>query len=80
MGRRRRKRLYKPVKRRIPRIFSCPRCGARTVVVSVTRGKTEATVTCGDCELAWTTDRKSYEEKVDVYSRFVDAVLQGEVS
>ncbi len=50
------------------------------MVVSLSRGKTEATVTCGDCELAWTTDRKSYEEKVDVYSRFVDAVLQGEVS
>jgi transcription elongation factor Elf1 len=48
------------------------------VIVKIPKEKGEAKVTCGTCDLVWTTEKKGYEEKVDVYSRFVDAFLEGE--
>jgi len=79
MGRRRRKKEIKIVKKRIPRFFSCPNCGAESVFVKIDKRTRESTVSCGSCGLAWVTRAKDYEEAVDVYSRFVDAFLNGEI-
>ncbi len=79
MGRRRRKKEIRIVKRRIPKIYSCPRCGQESVRVNIDRNKAISRVLCGACGLAWETNIKSYEEPVDIYSRFVDAFLNGEI-
>jgi transcription elongation factor Elf1 len=77
MGRRRRKRIIKSVRKRIPTIFNCPNCGSKTVIVKMNKDTGTATVTCGYCNLLWNTPIKSFEEKVDVYSRFVDTLMEG---
>lgn len=79
MGRRRRKRVIKSVRRRIPNIFNCPNCGSKTVIVKINKDDGKAIVTCGYCDLLWDTSVKSFEEKIDVYNRFVDALMEGEI-
>ncbi|MFQ5710585.1 MAG: hypothetical protein ACE5GD_02270 [Candidatus Geothermarchaeales archaeon] len=79
MGRRRRKRIIKTIKRTIPSIFNCPNCGAQAVIVKIDRSHLSAMVTCGYCNLMWNTEIRTFEERVDVYSRFVDAFLEGEL-
>ncbi|NIM44408.1 MAG: hypothetical protein GTO54_02060 [Nitrososphaeria archaeon] len=79
MGRRRRKRIVKSIRKTIPTVFNCPNCGAQAVIVNMNRKNSSAMVTCGYCKLKWNTQIKSFEERVDVYSQFVDAFLEGEV-
>lgn len=77
LGGRRRKSVIVRVRRTIPKIFQCPNCGIRAVKVSV--NKSEATVMCGSCGLKWRTVKKTIEEPVDIYNRFVDAFQAGEL-
>lgn len=79
MGRRRRKREIRIVKPKIPKFFSCPNCGAESVSVNIDKPSRKVTVSCGVCGVIWRTEAKEYEEPVDVYSRFVDAFLNGEI-
>ena len=79
MGRRRRRKEIKIVKKKIPKYFNCPSCGVESVTVKIDRNKGTSNVTCGSCGLSWNTFIKDYEESVDVYSRFVDAYLSGEI-
>lgn len=66
-------------RKKIPKIFNCPNCGNQTVVVELDKSESTAWVSCGSCELEWETETKQYEEKIDVYNRFVDALLEGEM-
>lgn len=77
LGGRRRKTVVIRVKRTIPEIFQCPNCGIRAVKVSFKR--TKASVMCGNCGLKWETTKKTIEEPVDIYNRFVDAFHSGEL-
>lgn len=80
MGRRRRRKEYRPPPRRLPKIYSCPNCGAQTVVVTIRKKDVIAIVKCGTCGIEWRTQLKPYEEKIDVYNRFVDMFMAGELS
>ena len=79
MGRRRRKKEIRIIKKRIPKIFSCPSCGTESVLIYIDKNKKTSRVACGSCGLTWNTSIKDYEEPVDVYSRFVDAFLNGSI-
>ncbi|RLE89280.1 MAG: hypothetical protein DRJ49_03520 [Thermoprotei archaeon] len=74
MGRRRRgRRRIVRRKKVIPKVFTCPNCGQRTVKVSTFKNKNMVLVKCGFCGLAKEFEYTAILAPVDYYSRFVDA-------
>lgn len=75
MGRRRR-RVIKVVKRRLPDVFECPKCGEISIKVNISKGDGVATVQCGSCGLKERVEVPPIFEAVDAYCRFVDEFYQ----
>ncbi len=73
MGRRRRKVVHIP-KKRLPKFFSCPRCGKETVRVDIFREDGRAVVGCSSCGLQEEFQLKSAQGEVDAYCMFTDKV------
>ena len=72
MGRRKRKQqTYKRVKR-VPKIFTCPSCGEKSVKVENIRRSAIATVKCGHCGLTKDVIINSISEPVDAFGDFID--------
>ena len=72
MGRRKRKQqTYKRVKR-VPKIFTCPSCGEKSVKVENLRRSAIATVKCGYCGLTKDVIVNSISEPVDAFGDFID--------
>jgi transcription elongation factor Elf1 len=76
MGRRRRK-VYKPVRKTLPKIFNCPRCGAPSV--KVIKKSEEFHVICGSCGLAFSSVPPRPREVIDIFNDFVDAFYKGKI-
>ncbi len=79
MGRRRKTRkkiLLRPPKK-LPKIFTCPHCGATLVNVKIDKKAGKVVVTCGGCGL---TAELNYVEgllPVDYFNKFTDMYYQG---
>jgi transcription elongation factor Elf1 len=72
MGRRKRKQQsYKRVKK-VPKIFTCPNCGEKSVKVENIRKSAIATVKCGYCGLNRDVIVNSISEPVDAFGDFID--------
>ena len=72
MGRRKRKQQsYKRVKR-VPKIFTCPNCGEKSIKVENIRKSAIATVKCGHCGLTKDVLVNSISEPVDAFGDFID--------
>ncbi|MFX1358043.1 MAG: hypothetical protein ACFFA8_12270 [Promethearchaeota archaeon] len=72
MGRRKRKQqTYKRVKK-VPKIFTCPNCGEKSVKVENIRKSAIATVKCGHCGLTKDVLVNSISEPVDAFGDFID--------
>jgi transcription elongation factor Elf1 len=73
MGRRKRKQQsYRRVKR-LPKIFTCPSCGEKSVKVEDIKEKGGfATVKCGNCGLEKEVLINSISEPVDAFGDFID--------
>lgn len=72
MGRRKRKQqTYKRVKK-VPKIFTCPECGEKSVKVKNIRKGPIATVKCGYCGLSKEVLVNNISEPVDAFGDFVD--------
>ena len=72
MGRRKRKQqTYKRVKK-VPKIFTCPNCGEKSVKVENIRKSAIATVKCGHCGLIKEVLVNSISEPVDAFGDFID--------
>ena len=72
MGRRKRKQpSYKRVKR-VPKIFTCPSCGEKSVKVENIRKSAVGTVKCGRCGLTKDVLLNSISEPVDAFGDFID--------
>lgn len=71
MGRRRRKVVRIP-KKRLPKLFACPSCGKETVAVQIYRDEARATVGCGSCGLKGEYPIKPAQSEIDIYCMFTD--------
>ena len=76
--------LLRP-QRRLPTIFECPNCGARMLSVELDKkqkndkGEILAKVKCGHCGLYTEMWVPQIFQAVDVYSKFLDAYLEGAI-
>jgi transcription elongation factor Elf1 len=74
MGRRRKKVVHIP-KKRLPKFFSCPRCGKETVLVEIFRDEGGRSVAqCSSCGLKEEFQVKPAQGEVDVYCMLTDRV------
>jgi transcription elongation factor Elf1 len=73
MGRRRKKVVRIP-KKRLPKFFSCPRCGKETVKVEIFREEGRAVAGCSSCGLQEEFQVKPAQGEVDVYCMLTDSV------
>ncbi|MHA2048086.1 MAG: hypothetical protein ACW986_00575 [Promethearchaeota archaeon] len=73
MGRRKRKQVSPKRVKRVPKIFTCPDCGEKSVKVTDIKKKGAfATVKCGNCGLTKQVLVNSISEPVDAFGDFID--------
>ncbi len=71
MGRRRR-RVIRIVKKKLPTVFMCPRCGEEAVRVTIAKDTGKAVVLCAMCQLKDEFQAHPAAQAIDVYSYFTD--------
>ncbi len=79
MGRRRRRKTIKIVKRKLPKYFVCPRCGARSVKVTLNETGASAKVQCSQCGLSGEVEVSGPLHPVDIYCKFSDLFYAGRI-
>jgi transcription elongation factor Elf1 len=77
MGRRRRK-VVKIVRRALPQLYLCPRCGKSTVKATINKKQNQASVVCSNCKLNAKFRLTSQMNEVDAYCQFVDNYYSGD--
>jgi transcription elongation factor Elf1 len=77
MGRRRRK-VVQVVRRKLPELYLCPRCGKNTVKATRNKKKERVAVICSDCGLNASYPLERNMDEVDAYCLFVDAFYRGD--
>lgn len=76
MGRRRRK-IVKLPKKKLPKIFLCPACGEESINIRIMREKNLAEVRCSKCSLAEDIPVSPADQPIDIYCKFTDKVYTG---
>ena len=74
MGRKRKRTVHIP-KKRLPKFFSCPKCGRETVGVKISREVARATAGCSSCGLNEDFPIKPAQKEVDIYCLLTDKVF-----
>jgi len=77
---RRRRRVVKVVKKKLPSVFTCPSCGEEAVRVMMPQGSGPAIVQCGSCGLKREFDAAPSSQIVDIYCKFTDDFYAGSKS
>jgi len=73
MGRRKRKQASPKRVKRVPKIFTCPDCGEKSVkVTDINKKGAFATVKCGNCGITKQVLINSISEPVDAFGDFID--------
>ena len=78
MGRRRRKAV-RIVRRTLPELYLCPRCGKNTVKSTINKKRERASVVCSNCSLNASYISTPKMGEVDAYCKFVDGFYAGEL-
>jgi transcription elongation factor Elf1 len=74
LGRKRRK-VIKITKRRLPKVFSCPQCGMASIRVDI-KPEEVSKIACGSCGLTWEKVGVSKKkEAIDLYNEFIDQFM-----
>jgi transcription elongation factor Elf1 len=79
MGRRR-KRAVKIVRRVLPELYLCPRCGKNTVKSTINKKRERAVVVCSSCSLNTSFPSTPGMGEVDAYCRFIDIFYEGDMT
>jgi len=69
---RKRQKVIKVMKRKLPELFMCPKCGKNTMKVNVDRKHGTTLVVCGDCGLKEEFHTADRVEPIDIYCIFID--------
>lgn len=77
MGRRRR-RVIRVVKRKLPKVFGCPNCGVTGIKVQMVEAN-KARISCGNCRLTLEYEFSGRKEVIDIYNEFVDQFMAGKI-
>lgn len=77
MGRRRRRKVVRTFRRTIPKVFTCPLCGKRTVTVQIVKEANIAHITCGSCKISGDIGLLEGMTNVDAYCTWYDEVISG---
>ena len=72
MGRRR-KQVEKIIRRKLPELYVCPRCGKNTVKATINKKRGVAVVICSTCSLNSTFSVTPQMNPVDAYCMFTDS-------
>ena len=72
MGRRKR-RVVKIPKKKLPKIFLCPKCGKESVKVTLNPDKNSGFIKCGSCELSGQVSITVSDQHIDAYCKFIDS-------
>ena len=78
MGRKR-KQVVRIVKRQLPELYLCPKCGKNTVKSNINKKQNRATVICSSCGLKQSFECTPTMAEVDAYCAFVDSYYRGDV-
>lgn len=76
----RRRREAKVVRKVIPKIFPCPKCGIQAVSVIQDKVLGKVRIICGNCGLSTELEYVRNMDKVDYFNRFADRYHYGEIS
>jgi len=72
MGRRKRKKVVYRRVRSLPKVFTCPKCGHKTVKAKVSSKEENVEVLCGHCGVSQQVGKNSLTEPVDAFGDFID--------
>ncbi|MHC1591861.1 MAG: transcription elongation factor [Candidatus Helarchaeales archaeon] len=79
MGRRRRQKVQVRPRKKLPKIFDCPKCGKNSITIEINKpstleGRGVAIITCGhpDCKLQDSVEITFISDPVDAYGDFID--------
>jgi transcription elongation factor Elf1 len=73
---RRRRRVIKIVKKTLPKVYNCPRCGVASVRVLIKENNL-AKIVCGNCGLKYDYLTETKKHSIDIYNEFVDKFMSG---
>ncbi|MHA1718010.1 MAG: hypothetical protein ACTSXK_00625, partial [Promethearchaeota archaeon] len=73
LGRRKRKKVVYRRVRTLPKIFTCPKCGHKTVKAKKVKDNADKIeVICGHCGVSQIVDKNEITEPVDAFGDFID--------